>query len=210
MPDHEREARKAAVYRYQLRVAVAAWLHLHPGDEFQPSGGSADAKFHSFIVYLTKRGLSEEDHRLLAQYLDVAVQPTVEQTVTEVAKAVEDKSVIRDIDDITPNQFRRAVFDTARDLARSGELVHQPMPDFLRQCLKRVFQHLNLEGRINIGLNRNFLRMIEWLQQFAEDTDWDGAKGLKISNAGGRGRVAANPSDPKTLKVVLDADYLPV
>ena len=208
MSDHERDAFRADVFRYLLRASQTTWLHLHPDDDFRPSGESPEGKFRSFIVHLTNRGLSHDDHQLLAEHLDVTVQPTIEKTVMEVAKSMEDRGVVRDIDDITPNQFRRAVFDTANALKRSGELVHISMPDFLRQCLKRVFQRLEIRGRINVGPNRHFPRMMEWLHQIADDTEWDGVKGLKITNASGRGRVAAQPSDPKTLKVVLNADVL--
>lgn len=61
---------------------------------------------------------------------------------------------------------------------------------------------------LNVGINRHFPRMLQWLREVEEET-FDGRRGgLRLMNRGGGGRVTAEPDGPADLKVRLDPDLL--
>ena len=102
---------------------------------------------------------------------------------------------IRDIDDITPNEFKSAVYavaDQARESGYDGEDIL--LDQFLRRALDHVWGVKDLSGRFNVGENRHFPRMFQWLKEVADETDWGESKGLKIMNTSRKGAVRSNPS----------------
>lgn len=118
-------------------------------------------------------------------------------------------SGIREIDDITPNEFKAAVYsvaDQARESGNDGEDI--PLEQFFRRTLDHLWSVKGLSGRINVGENRHFPRMFQWLKEVAGETDWGEGKGLKIMNTSRRGAVGSNPSGPQGLTVRLNFNYI--
>ncbi len=69
------------------------------------------------------------------------------------------------------------------------------MASFLSAVIRRIFVDNGIRGRINIGRNRHFPRLYQWLCEYARRTEWDEGTGLKIRNISGRGRIAHSPAD---------------
>lgn len=112
-----------------------------------------------------------------------------------------------DVDDVAPSLFKKAIWDEALALA-DDEPIDVNLDEFLRAVVKRIGTEMNWSRRINVGENRHFPRMVQWLREVEYDTTTDDGVGLRLLNRAGRGRVAAYPTGPQTLKVRVDASYL--
>ena len=109
-----------------------------------------------------------------------------------------------DLDTLSPNEVKASILAQCEVL---GDGRHE-----LRQLLRPVLDAL-FEGRskrqARVGANRHWPRLLLYLRELQEETDWDGwGQGLRIVNAGGRGPVAQDPPDPSRLTVILDTGYL--
>lgn len=113
-----------------------------------------------------------------------------------------------DIDDVSPNAFKSACLDEAKRYPE-GDAVDVPLPDFLRVIIKAVGLKMGWSKRINIGANRHFPRMVEWLREIQNESEWeDGSFGFRLMNAKGAGQVRGYPTDPSTLKIRIRSEYL--
>lgn len=112
------------------------------------------------------------------------------------------------IDDVSPNAFKSACLAEAKRY-QEGKAVDVPLPDFLRVIIKAVGLKMGWSKRINIGANRHFPRMVEWLREIQNESEWeDGSIGFRLMNTKGVGKVRGYPTDPATLKVRIRSDYL--
>lgn len=112
-----------------------------------------------------------------------------------------------DVDDVPPSMFKRAIWDEA--LERAGDkAVDVDLDVFLRSVVARVVNGMGWEGRINVGKNRHFPRMFQWLREVHEETVTDDGVGFRLLNRSSTGRVAAYPTSPHALKVRLDGRWL--
>lgn len=113
-----------------------------------------------------------------------------------------------DIDDVSPNLFKSSCVAEAKRHPE-GEVVDVALPDFLRAVMKAVGAKMGWSKRVNIGANRHFPRMVEWLREIQNESEWeDGTFGLRLMNLKGAGQVRSYPTDPATLKVRIRSDYL--
>lgn len=109
-----------------------------------------------------------------------------------------------DVDDIPPNVLRRAIQSQAHVLGKG----RHDLRALLRPVLDVVFAKSSAR-RPHYGANRHWPRLLQYLRELEEETDWSPAgRGLRLVNAGGRGPVAFKPTDPRTLAVWIDPDFL--
>lgn len=113
-----------------------------------------------------------------------------------------------DIDDVSPNLFKSSCVAEAKRHPE-GEVVDVALPEFLRAVMKAVGSKMGWSKRVNIGANRHFPRMVEWLREIQNESEWeDGNFGLRLMNLKGAGQVRSYPTDPATLKIRIRSDYL--
>ncbi|MDQ1157995.1 hypothetical protein QE385_002322 [Sphingomonas sp. SORGH_AS 950] len=136
-----------------------------------------------------------------------AADPALADLLSDSA-AVTKGEDLHDIDDVPPNVFKDAIYAEAADRARKDAFVDMDLTVFLRNVVARTMDGLGWRRRLNVGANRHFPRMLQWLREVEEETLYDRASGLRLMNRGGGGRVASEPGGPDGLKVRLNADLL--
>ncbi len=141
--------------------------------------------------------------------LDLEEGGNEKKSVEDVIDKLAADNLVKSVDDLTANQIFAAIHAVAFDSGSDRELVEMGLDRFLRLVVRRIFDDNKINGRINIGPNRHFPRLFQWLGEYAKSTEWEDGVGLKIRNLSGRGRVTRYPTtDPKLLKVVIDRGYL--
>ncbi|HQS07640.1 MAG TPA: hypothetical protein PLK13_02345 [Xanthobacteraceae bacterium] len=112
-----------------------------------------------------------------------------------------------EIDDASPNAFKNACREEARDRSR-GDVYDLPLNEFLRGVINRVGSTMGWKRRMNIGANRHFPRMVQWLRELESETACEDGNGFWLLNQSGAGRIRENPVDPSILKIRIDPAYL--
>jgi hypothetical protein len=189
-----------------IREIKAAWLEAF-GTEMIVGGSSPSARFDHLLEQLRAKWAGKHDRDLLIEALDIEGLGSV-HSVENAVEMVSDDSVLRNVDDLTANQILLAMEAVAWESSSEDGVVELELSNYLRTVVRRVFADNDIKGRINVGPNRHFPRLFQWLTEYAQRTVWDGGAGLKIRNLSGRGRVARCPRDPRLLKVVIDRGYL--
>lgn len=118
-----------------------------------------------------------------------------------------DASLRVDVDDGPPTVFKDAIRDEANDRA-GDDVVDVNLEVFLRAVVARVVPRMGWNRRLNVGENRHFPRMVQWLREVQTETTDGDCIGLKLMNRSARGPVATYPISPRTLMVRLDARWL--
>ena len=109
-----------------------------------------------------------------------------------------------DMDDLTPSRVKAALLLEAQNLGK-GRFELRAV---LRAVLDALFDDARTR-RPRVGPNRHWPRLLQYLRELEEDTDWSPqGRGVRLANAGGRGPVARQPRDPSLLSIVIDPDYL--
>lgn len=113
------------------------------------------------------------------------------------------------MDEIAPATIKGAMYEVAAAFGSPGMRVDVPFQEFLRDTIKVAYSKGKLKGRINVGANRHMPRLLQYVRECEAETWWsDVDRGLRLLNAGGRGRVADAPTHPATLKLIVDLDNL--
>ncbi len=109
-----------------------------------------------------------------------------------------------DMDDLTPKQVKTALLLEVQNRGK-GRFELRAV---LRAVLDALFDGAGTR-RPRVGSNRHWPRLLQYLRELEEDTDWspDG-RGIRLANAGGRGPVARQPWDPGRLSIVIDPNFL--
>lgn len=115
---------------------------------------------------------------------------------------------LHDIDDVPPNTFKNAILAEAGARTSAGEVVDVELDAFLRGVVSRTMEGIGWRRRVNVGQNRHFPRMVQWLREVEDETAGERSGGLRLMNRGGGGKVAAEPDGPVGLKVRLDPALL--
>lgn len=201
-----------------------------PRDEFPPSGSGGKAATQAYWNALSKlrtawrtvfneeleaigsrgkeafeNGLESAMARLrrddagnmrLRQMLDVDPQEEIVEVLLQYV----------DLDDFSPKVIKQAMLDECRKRGRTK--VDVELRTFLRSVLDDLFDG-STKRRPNVGSNRHWPRLLQYLRELEEQTDWspDG-RGIRLANIGGRGPVAREPRDPGLLRLIIDPDHL--
>ena len=81
----------------------------------------------------------------------------------------------------------------------------------LRSILRNVLDELFADAktrRPRVGPNRHWPRLLQYLREIEEETDWtpDG-RGIRLANKGGRGPIARDPQNPNLLSIIIDPEF---
>lgn len=205
--DHRAMMASSMTYSKVITEIKKAWLDAF-GDELVVRGSAPTSRFESMVDELRRRWALREDKERLIEALGLEGAGDEKKTVEDVLDKLGTDNFVRSVDDLTANQIFAAIHAVAFDSGSDDELVEMGLGEFLRMVVRRIFDDNNIKGRINIGPNRHFPRLVQWVREYASSTEWEDGIGLKIRNLSGRGRVARHPIDPKLLKVVIDRGYL--
>lgn len=197
------------IYSKAVTIICDVW-HRTQGTELDfYRSGSAKDRFNRLVEALEAQLTSKEELRTLAEQLDVGAKGSVQETLDELVRDVADADRLTDIDDLSPNDIKSAIYQAAA--AKAGDsVVDLDVAGLLRAALDKVFAERGISGRMNIGANRHWPRLFAYLRECEAETDWSPLGcGLWIKNASGAGPVAKTPRDPRRLKVTVDPTYLP-
>jgi hypothetical protein len=181
-------------YWNALRKLQDAWREVF-NDELEAHGSRGMERFENAIGSLKQRLRQDvAGGKRLLEVLDVQPGEDIEEVLLAWA----------DMDDLTPKQVKAAML---REVQNRGEGRFE-----LRAVLRAVLDVLFDDARTRrprVGSNRHWPRLLQYLRELEEDTDWspDG-RGVRLANAGGRGPVARQPQDPGLLSILIDPDYL--
>lgn len=205
--DHEAMIASSKTYNKAITEIKAVWRDAF-GEELRVAGDQPSQRFKNMTEELRRIFVDRAYKQKFIEALDMDILGGKDATVEDVVKSVANDSVLRSVDDLTPNQILVAIETVALECGSDEELVEVNLANFLRLVVKNIFLENDINGRINIGANKHFPRLYQWLTEYAETTEWPGGTGLKVRNLSGKGRVAKRPADPKLLKVVINHQYL--
>lgn len=164
-------------------------------------------RFREALGYFV-RAMETGDATTLRTKLDEATgDDAILKSLIEDSLASPEEALALDVDDVPPSIFKKAIWAEALDRV-ADEAVDVDLDDFLRAVVSRVIGKMGWKRRFNVGENRHFPRMVQWLREVEEETTWDEGVGLHLMNRASAGKVASYPVSPHTLKVRLNADWL--
>lgn len=195
-------------YGAATRHMIAVWNETM-GVPMDKLSGSPKERFQEAVRRFV-RAMEDNRGARLRERLNAA-PVTAEEGISLVIERLnsEDETLPPDVDDVPPSVFKNAIWAEAN--YRAGEednAVDVPLDEFLREVVRRVFDDMGWAGRFNVGANRHFPRMVQWLREVQEESTWDEDAGLRLMNRAGAGRVADYPEDPRTLNVRLNRNWL--
>lgn len=194
LESNEGGRRASQAYWNALRKLRGAWREVF-SEELEAHGVRAMETFENALENLKTRLLQDaEGGKRLLDILDVQPGEDVGEVLLGWAN----------IDDLTPNQVKAAMLAEFR-IRGEGRFDLRPI---LRAVLDAAFSDARTR-RPRAGPNRHWPRLLQYLREIEEETDWspDG-RGIRLANIGGRGPVARDPRDPGLLSVVINPDYL--
>ncbi|MGR9171697.1 hypothetical protein [Rhizobium sp. KDH_Rht_773_N] len=194
----------ARTYSKVISMIQNAWDECFT-EKLEIKGDSPTGRFNYLLEKLKERFKDPESKRKIEYALDVDHLESPDEIVTILTGK---EGILRNVDDLTANQILTSISNVAFDMADRQQPNDVELVIFLRGVIRDIFEKNSLVGRINIGANRHFPRLFQWLTEFENNTDWGTNKGFHIKNISGRGRVKRMPTDPRTLKVTLDIRYL--
>ncbi|UWQ44198.1 hypothetical protein [Leisingera aquaemixtae] len=193
-------------YGAATRHMMTVWEDVI-GEPMPTLSGYPKDRFRNALGHFVK-AIESGDASALRAELNEAVEDdeNVKSLIDESLASPEEASA-PDVDDIPPSVFKKAIWEEAYDHA-GDEVVDVNLDDFLRAVVTRVIGHMGWKRRFNVGANRHFPRMVQWLREVEEETTWDEGIGLRLMNRASVGRVALYPTSPHKLKVRLDSAWL--
>lgn len=183
----------AQAYWNALTKLRVAWREVY-GEDLPTVGNNAKDAFAQ-AIQLMKDRLSADapSEKRLREALDVDPKEDIAEVLLQYA----------DMNDVTPNVVRQAMLEQC---VRLGDGRHE-LRSLLRPVLDRVFSDEKTR-RPRVGANRHWPRLLQYVREIVDDTDWGVGKGVHLMNSGGGGRVAESPEDPGTLAIKIDTAYL--
>ena len=193
-------------YGAATRHMMEVWEDM-TGEPMETLSGYPKDRFRKALGYFVRAMESGDASELRAELNEATENNENVKSLIEDSLAFPEKASAADIDDVPPSVFKRAIWAEAIDRA-GDETVDVNLDDFLRAVVARVIDDIGWERRFNVGENRHFPRMVQWLREVEEETTWDEGVGLYLMNRASAGRVASYPTNPRTLKVRLNKDLL--
>lgn len=181
-------------YWNALRKLRDAWRDVF-GEELDSHGSRAMETYENALETLKVRLRQDAaGGKRLLDMLDVKADEDVGEVLLGWA----------DLDDLPPNAIKAAILEECQS---QGEGRHD-LRTVLRPALDKLFGGTKTR-RPRIGANRHWPRLLQYLRELEEETDWspDG-RGIRLANIGGRGPVARHPRDPTSLSAIIEPDYL--
>jgi len=181
-------------YWNALRKLRDAWREVF-NEELEAHGSRAMETFENALENFKERLRQDAaGGKRLLDVLDVQPGEDIDEVLLGWA----------DLDDFTPNRIKAAML---AEFESRGRGRHE-LRAILRATLDRLFDESRTR-RPRVGPNRHWSRLLQYLRELEEATDWspDG-RGFRLANIGGRGPVAREPRDPGLLSAIIDPEYL--
>lgn len=193
-------------YAKATRLMVEVWEE-EKGEPMGRLSGSPKDRFREalghFAGAIGARGGSDLGGKLKKAAEDDRVLSSLIQETLDTPNDV----LPPDVDDVPPSVFKGAIWTEALDRA-SDESVDVDLDVFLRPVIVRIITAMGWMRRFNVGENSHFPRMIQWLREVQDESEYEGGIGFRLMNRSGSGRVAACPRGPYGLKVRIDGAWL--
>jgi len=184
----------AQAYWNALTKLRAAWKEVY-GEDLPTVGNRAMDAYEQAIDIIKARLVGDAaGDKKLRDILDVDATDDIAEVLLGWA----------DMDDVPPKVVKLAMRE---ECARLGLGRHE-LRDLLRPVLVKAFAGAKTR-RPRAGPNRHWPRLLQYLRELEEETDWRPAgRGVRLMNSGGGGPVAREPGDPGVLAIRIDPDYL--
>lgn len=178
-------------YWNALAKLRAAWKEVL-GEDLPTQGNRAKDAFEQAIT-LVKQRLENDapSGRRIRDILDM-----------EIGEDIAEALLRADMDDLPP----KLVLQVLRDECATLGTGRHELRTLLRLVLDKLFDAKTRRPRV--GANRHWPRLLQYLRELEEQTDWGDDQGVRLVNAGGGGKVATQPGDPGRLAVRIDSNYL--
>ena len=183
----------AQAYWNALTKLRVAWREVYDEDLATVGNNAKDAFAQAIQLMKDRLSADAPGEKQLRDALDVDPREDIAEVLLRYA----------DMDDVTPNVVKQAMLEQC---VRLGNGRHE-LRSLLRPVLDRVFSDEKTR-RPRVGANRHWPRLLQYVREIEDDTDWDVGKGVHLMNSGGGGRVAEMPQDPGTLTIKIDAAFL--
>lgn len=183
----------AQAYWNALTKLRAAWKEVF-AEDLPTAGNRAMDAFEQAIALMKLRLATDAAGNMrLRGILDVDAKDDIAEALLAWA----------DMEDLSPKVVKLAILQQCLILGAG----RHDLRTLLRPVLDGLFREKTRRPRV--GANRHWPRLLQYLRELCEETDWSPAgKGIHLMNAGGGGPVARNPDDPSTLAVRINPDYL--
>ncbi|MFZ2870865.1 hypothetical protein [Zavarzinia sp.] len=187
---------KAAAQAYwnALTKLRSAWKEVF-GEELPTMGNRAKDAFEQAIDLMKTRLATDiAGGQRLRDLLDIDAKDDVAEVLLNWA----------DMEDVSPRVVKQALLEQCFSL---GDGRHE-LRSLLRPVLDKIFTSPKTR-RPRVGANRHWPRLLQYLRELEQETDWSpSGRGIRLMNAGGGGPVAQVPSDPGKLVVKIDAEHI--
>ena len=193
-------------YGAATRHMMTVWEDV-TGEPMETLSGYPKDRFREALGYFVRAMESGDASELRAELNEAMENDENVKSLIEDSLASPEEASAPDVDDVPPSVFKKAIWAEAIDRA-GDEIVDVNLDDFLRSVVARVIDEMGWKRRFNVGENRHFPRMVQWLREVQEETTWDEGVGLYLMNRASAGRVASHPSNPHQLKVRLNSALL--
>lgn len=214
MPDYRTENREFALgsivtYQAATRVVLEAVKRASGAEPPSIPGGPKD-RFRRSLMMLEAAYAAGQLNGTTPRRLVQNLLPDSDGTRMLIDDSYEgDKlNFAPDVDDVSPNKFKEVARSCALELLGDADVADIDLDRLLRAVADKLQVDLSWGRRINIGENRHFPRMFQWLREVDEETAEDDQRGFHIMNRGGGGRVARHPDGPRDLKVRVSREFL--
>ncbi|WP_139283986.1 hypothetical protein [Rubrimonas cliftonensis] len=178
-----------------------AWLDVF-GEELIVVGGSPTERRSDVIRQLKIKLQQVQSRVLLIDELEVLETDNEETMFDILAEEIINPEKFSSIDDYAPNQVFQSIRQMSSNaLSGSSSTVDISAATFLRGVIGDLRDKVGASRRLNVGRNRHFPRLLQYLREFAETSCVGGEEPFKIMNAAGKGKVAQHPHSPKSLKI---------
>ncbi|MDH4744222.1 hypothetical protein OMP43_09360 [Sphingomonas sp. CBMAI 2297] len=193
-------------YSKATRLMTEVW-EAEMGAPMGKLSGSPKDRFREALRHFADaiRGHSRTD--LGGKLKKAAQDDAVLKSFIDESLEVPDATLPPDVDDVPPSVFKDAIWAEVFDLAVE-EPVDVDLDVFLRPVVARIVAAMGWKRRFNVGENRHFPRMVQWLREVQEESTYGEVAGFRLMNRSGSGRVAAYPAGPYALKVRIDGASL--
>ena len=183
----------AKAYWNALTKLRAAWKEVFHED-LPTVGNRAKDAFEQAVAQMKERLAKDTmGERRLRTALDVDEKEDIAEVLLGNA----------DMDDVPPKLVKDAMLEQCIILGGG----RHDLGALLRPVLGKVFAD-GKTRRPRLGANRHWPRLLQYVRELEEDTNWPTGKGVHLMNAGGGGRVARRPANPADLVVRIDPEHL--
>jgi hypothetical protein len=189
-------------YGKATRLMMKVWEE-EIGEPMGKLSGAPKDRFHEALRHVAGAIRARAGNDLGGKLEKAAQGDEVLKSLIDESLNAPDCMLPPDVDDVPPSVFKDAIW--AEAFERAGEEpIDVDLDEFLRSVISRIVTTMEWKRRFNVGENRHFPRMVQWLREVQGESDNGDGKGFQLMNRSRSGSVAANPPGPYGLKVRIN------